>query len=98
MEEIAAMDPSFDYDAFYINIFENEQFGSGFVAVNPNSKIPALVDTSFEPPLRVSFVLAGLRQVFFCWSLLCALLIDRCLFVHVASPIVFVRCLSPATS
>jgi len=54
MEEIAAMDASFDYDAFYVNIFENEQFGSGFVAVNPNSKIPALVDTSFDPPLRVS--------------------------------------------
>jgi len=32
------------YDAHYINIMKDEQFGSGFVAANPNSKIPTLVD------------------------------------------------------
>jgi len=53
LEEIAALDDSFDYDAFYVNIFENDQFGSGFVAANPNSKIPTLLDYSYEPPLRV---------------------------------------------
>ncbi|CAB9517966.1 GST-like protein SMU_1296 [Seminavis robusta] len=35
-----------EYDAFYINIGEGEQFGSGFVTLNPNSKIPALLDTT----------------------------------------------------
>ena len=35
-----------EYDAFYINIMEGDQFGSGFVDINPNSKIPALVDTT----------------------------------------------------
>ena len=42
-----------EYDAFLIDIGEGEQFGSGFVAVNPNSKIPALLDRSTEPPTRV---------------------------------------------
>ncbi len=42
-----------EYDAWYINIREGEQFSSGFVAVNPNSKIPALVDYSTEPAIRV---------------------------------------------
>lgn len=42
-----------DYDAWLINISEGSQFGSGFVAINPNSKIPALVDHSITPPLRV---------------------------------------------
>ncbi|MFC3024059.1 glutathione-dependent disulfide-bond oxidoreductase [Vibrio zhugei] len=42
-----------DYDAFLINIGEGDQFGSGFVAVNPNSKIPALMDFSQEKPVRV---------------------------------------------
>ena len=42
-----------DYDAYLIRINEGEQFGSGFVAVNPNSKIPALLDRSRDPPVRV---------------------------------------------
>jgi GST-like protein len=42
-----------EYDAWLIRIQEGEQFGSGFVAVNPNSKIPALVDRSGPEPVRV---------------------------------------------
>lgn len=42
-----------EYDAFVINIIEGDQFGSGFVEINPNSKIPALVDYSLEKPQRV---------------------------------------------
>lgn len=42
-----------DYDAWLIRIHEGDQFGSGFVAVNPNSKIPALLDYSVTPPQRV---------------------------------------------
>ena len=42
-----------EYDAWLINIGEGEQFGSGFVEVNPNSKIPALMDHSSAPPTRV---------------------------------------------
>ena len=42
-----------EYDAWLIRIGEGEQFGSGFVAVNPNSKIPALVDRSGPAPIRV---------------------------------------------
>ncbi len=42
-----------EYDAWLINIGVGEQFGSGFVAVNPNSKIPALVDRSAATPIRV---------------------------------------------
>ncbi|BBD81168.1 glutathione-dependent disulfide-bond oxidoreductase [Aerosticca soli] len=42
-----------DYDAWPIDISTGEQFGSGFVAVNPNSKIPALLDLSGTAPLRV---------------------------------------------
>jgi GST-like protein len=42
-----------EYDAWPINILEGEQFGSGFVAVNPNSKIPALLDRSGKQPIRV---------------------------------------------
>lgn len=42
-----------EYDAWLIRINEGEQFGSGFVAVNPNSKIPALVDRSGPTPIRV---------------------------------------------
>ena len=42
-----------EYDAWLIRITEGEQFGSGFVAVNPNSKIPALVDRSGPAPIRV---------------------------------------------
>ncbi|PKQ09147.1 MAG: glutathione-dependent disulfide-bond oxidoreductase [Alphaproteobacteria bacterium HGW-Alphaproteobacteria-12] len=42
-----------EYDAWLINIGEGDQFGSGFVAVNPNSKIPALMDRSTTPPTRI---------------------------------------------
>jgi GST-like protein len=42
-----------EYDAYLINIGEGDQFGSGFVAANPNSKIPALVDQSTSPPTRI---------------------------------------------
>ena len=42
-----------EYDAWLIRIGEGDQFGSGFVAVNPNSKIPALVDRSGPQPIRV---------------------------------------------
>lgn len=42
-----------DYDLYLINIGEGDQFGSDFVAINPNSKIPALVDQSQEPRLEI---------------------------------------------
>lgn len=42
-----------EYDAYLINIMEGDQFSSGFVAANPNSKIPALVDNSTTPPIRI---------------------------------------------
>ena len=42
-----------EYDAWLIRISDGDQFGSGFVAVNPNSKIPALVDRSGPTPIRV---------------------------------------------
>jgi GSH-dependent disulfide-bond oxidoreductase len=42
-----------EYDAWLINIGEGDQFGSGFVGVNPNSKIPALLDRSGPAPIRV---------------------------------------------
>ncbi|MBU2862803.1 glutathione-dependent disulfide-bond oxidoreductase [Reinekea forsetii] len=42
-----------EYDAYTINIGEGEQFGSGFVEVNPNSKIPALIDKSGDQPIRL---------------------------------------------
>ncbi|MFT6153326.1 MAG: GST-like protein [Bermanella sp.] len=42
-----------EYDAYTINIMEGDQFGSEFVDINPNSKIPALSDTSTTPPTRI---------------------------------------------
>jgi GST-like protein len=42
-----------EYDAWMTSIFEGDQFGSGFVAVNPNSKIPAMVDRSIDPPVNL---------------------------------------------
>ncbi|MDR9426629.1 MAG: glutathione-dependent disulfide-bond oxidoreductase [Salibaculum sp.] len=42
-----------EYDAWLIDIGEGDQFGSGFVNINPNSKIPALVDRTGPEPLRV---------------------------------------------
>ena len=52
-ELLAAGHGDAEYDAWLINIGEGDQFGSGFVDINPNSKIPALVDRSGETPLRV---------------------------------------------
>lgn len=52
-ELLAAGHAGAEYDAHLIRIDEGEQFGSGFVALNPNSKIPALLDRSLDPPLRV---------------------------------------------
>ncbi|MGX9352062.1 glutathione-dependent disulfide-bond oxidoreductase [Shimia sp. W99] len=52
-ELLAAGHKDADYDAWLINIGEGEQFGSGFVNVNPNSKIPALMDHSGDKPVRV---------------------------------------------
>ena len=42
-----------EYDAWLIRIGEGDQFGSGFVAISPNSKIPALADRSGPTPIRV---------------------------------------------
>lgn len=42
-----------EYDAFLVNILEGQQFSSGFVSANPNSKIPALIDTTTTPETRV---------------------------------------------
>ena len=42
-----------EYDAYLININDGDQFGSGFEALNPNSKIPALLDKSTTPPTRI---------------------------------------------
>jgi len=42
-----------EYDAYFINIGDGAQFGSDFVAINPNSKIPAMLDRSTSPPTRV---------------------------------------------
>ena len=53
LEELLALGKQdAEYDAYLINI-DGDQFGSGFVAANPNSKIPALVDHSTSPPTRV---------------------------------------------
>ena len=54
LEELLAMGHSgAEYDAWLIRISDGEQFGSGFVAANPNSKIPALIDHSGATPVRV---------------------------------------------
>ena len=54
LEELLALGKTgAEYDAYLINIGNGDQFGSGFVAANPNSKIPALVDHSTSPPTRV---------------------------------------------
>ncbi len=52
-ELLAAGHKGAEYDAWLIRIGEGEQFGSGFVAVNPNSKIPALLDCSGPKPIRL---------------------------------------------
>ena len=54
LEELLALGHAgAEYDAWLIRINEGEQFGSGFVAINPNSKIPALLDRSGPAPIRV---------------------------------------------
>ena len=54
LEELLELDiKEAEYDAWLINIGEGNQFGSGFVSVNPNSKIPALMDHSTNPPTRI---------------------------------------------
>jgi len=54
LEELLALKFSgAEYDAWLIRITEGDQFGSGFVAVNPNSKIPALMDRSSPKPIRI---------------------------------------------
>jgi GST-like protein len=54
LEELLALGHAgAEYDAWLIRIGDGEQFGSGFVAINPNSKIPALVDRSGPKPIRV---------------------------------------------
>ena len=52
-ELLAAGHTGAEYDAWLIRIGDGDQFGSGFVAVNPNSKIPALVDRSVNPPVHL---------------------------------------------
>src|SRR6476620_7853427 len=52
-ELLAAGHAGAEYDAWFIRIGQGDQFGSGFVGVNPNSKIPALMDYSEQPPRRV---------------------------------------------
>ena len=54
LEELLALGHSgAEYDAWLIKIGDGDQFGSGFVGVNPNSKIPALLDRSGPTPIRV---------------------------------------------
>jgi GST-like protein len=54
LEELLALGlTDAEYDAWLIRINEGDQFSSGFVDINPNSKIPALLDRSVEPPVRV---------------------------------------------
>ena len=54
LEELLALGfEGAEYDGYLINIMEGDQFGSGFVEVNPNSKIPAMSDHSTQPPTRI---------------------------------------------
>lgn len=54
LEELLALGHAgAEYDAWIVNIGEGDQFGSGFVDINPNSKIPALMDRSGPEPIRV---------------------------------------------
>jgi GST-like protein len=52
-ELLAAGHKGAEYDAWLIRINEGDQFGSGFVEINPNSKIPALMDRSGDKPVRI---------------------------------------------
>jgi len=54
LEELLALGlADAEYDAWLIDIFEGDQFSSGFVEINPNSKIPALLDNSGSSPVRI---------------------------------------------
>ena len=54
LEELLALGKTeAEYDAFLIEISKGDQFGSGFVDINPNSKIPAMLDRSTSPPTRI---------------------------------------------
>ncbi|MBU2923595.1 glutathione-dependent disulfide-bond oxidoreductase [Colwellia sp. 4_MG-2023] len=53
LEELLALGKDAQYDAHMIKIGEGDQFSSGFVTINPNSKIPVLVDNSYDTPLPV---------------------------------------------
>lgn len=53
LEELLDLGKDAEYDAFLIDISQGEQFGSEFVDINPNSKIPALLDLSGDEPIRV---------------------------------------------
>jgi GST-like protein len=54
LEELLALGHTgAEYDAWLVRINDGDQFGSGFVAVNPNSKIPAMLDYSTDPPVRL---------------------------------------------
>ncbi|WP_150290429.1 glutathione-dependent disulfide-bond oxidoreductase [Sphingobium estronivorans] len=53
LEELLEAGKNAEYDAWLIRIGDGDQFGSGFVSVNPNSKIPALMDHGVSPPRRV---------------------------------------------
>ncbi len=66
-ELLAAGHVGAEYDAWLIDISSGDQFGSGFVDVNPNSKIPALLDTSTSPPTRIfesGAILVYLAEIF----------------------------------
>jgi GSH-dependent disulfide-bond oxidoreductase len=52
-ELLAAGHSGAEYDAWLVQINEGDQFSSGFVGVNPNSKIPAMLDRSLDPPVRL---------------------------------------------
>lgn len=54
LQELAALDVAeAAFDAYKINILEGQQFGSDFVDINPNSKIPALIDQSGDAPVKL---------------------------------------------
>jgi GSH-dependent disulfide-bond oxidoreductase len=61
LEELLEAGHDAEYDAWLIEIGKGDQFGSGFVALNPNSKIPALMDHGVTPPQRV-FESASIMQ------------------------------------
>src|ERR1700678_3186415 len=66
-ELLAAGHKAAEYDAWLIRISDGDQFGSGFVAINPNSKIPALMDRSGPKPVRLfesAWILLHLAEKF----------------------------------